>query len=102
MARHQHVRYMKSAFPAATLDDQLIGNQRGNAGLRSFDFPPEHTAITVGVERHAPGEIEHAGVERAVETAIGSRVERQIAGTRLMRLRLWRAESAEHAERRDH
>src|SRR6202022_468254 len=97
-----HVRYMKSAFPAAALDDQLIGNQRGNAGLRSFDFPPKHPAIAVGVERHAPGEIEHADVEGAVETPIGSRVELQIAGTRLMRLGLWRGEDAEHAQRRDH
>src|SRR6266404_248079 len=102
MARHQHVRYMNSAVPAAALDDQPVGDQPGNGGLRSLDFPPEHPAIAVGVERHTPGEIEDSDVEGAVETAIGSRVELQIAGTRLMRLGPRRTENAEHAQRRAH
>src|ERR1700730_12352482 len=102
MARPLHVRDMNGAFAAAPLDDQLIGNQRGNAGLRSFDFLRERPAIAVGVERDAPGEIEHADVEGAVETPIGSRVELQIAGARLMRLGPRRAENAERAQRRGH
>ncbi len=102
MARHQYVGYMKSALPAAALDDELVGNQRGNTGLRSFDFLPQHPAIAVGVERHAKGEIEHADVEGTVEAAIGSCVELQIAGTRLVRLGLRHAENTERAQRRSH
>ena len=98
MARHQHIRYVKSTLAAATLDDQLIGDQPGDGGLGSFDFPPEHTAIAVGVERYAlPGEIEHADVEGTVETPIGSRGELQIAGASITRLGLRRAEEKKHA-----
>src|SRR5882757_3619309 len=93
---------MKSALPTAPLDDQSIGDQPGDTGLRRFDFVPENPAVTIGVERYAPGKIEHADVEGTAQCSIISRVELQIAGTGFMRIGLGRDEDAEHAQRREH